>query len=81
MQEQQDCDRRSFVLAARGKANEGGSVRPHPNCLNLLDRMREGNLQARAIKDAGRWRLTELTLELPNQTNTSTSCRDGRKGE
>ncbi|MGB8734096.1 MAG: cytochrome c oxidase assembly factor Coa1 family protein [Candidatus Sulfotelmatobacter sp.] len=27
-------------------------------------RMRRGNLRARAIKDDGRWRLTELTLEL-----------------
>jgi hypothetical protein len=27
-------------------------------------RMRRGTLQARAIKDDGRWRLTELTLEL-----------------
>src|ERR1700676_4568152 len=34
-------------------------------------------LQARAIKDAGGWRLTELTLELlPNQTTISTACRD-----
>jgi hypothetical protein len=30
----------------------------------LLGRIRKGNLQARAIKDAGRWRLTELTVEL-----------------
>jgi len=27
-------------------------------------RMRSGNLRARAIKNGGRWRLTELTLEL-----------------
>jgi hypothetical protein len=27
-------------------------------------RMRRGNLRALAIKDGGRWRLTELTLEL-----------------
>ncbi len=27
-------------------------------------RMRRGSLRARAIKDDGRWRLTELTLEL-----------------
>jgi hypothetical protein len=26
--------------------------------------MRKGTLQARAIKDAGRWRLMEFTLEL-----------------
>jgi hypothetical protein len=64
MQEQQDYARWSFVLAARGKANEDGRVRPHPKCLDLLGRMRKGNLQARPIKDAGGWRLTELTLEL-----------------
>jgi hypothetical protein len=53
MQEQQDYARRSFVLAAREEANEDGRVRPHPKCLDLLGRMRKGNLQTGAIKDAG----------------------------
>jgi hypothetical protein len=54
------------------KTAELGLTQNARTCLNA-----KRKLQARAIKDAGGWRLTELTLELsPNQTNISTSCRD-----
>ncbi len=48
--------------------SEGKEQWGNPQTAEMLipvqGRMRRGNLRARAIKDGGRWRLIELTLEL-----------------
>ena len=48
--------------------SDGKTVLANPATAELLipvrGRMRRGNLRAKAIKDGGSWRLTELTLEL-----------------
>jgi len=48
--------------------SEGKEVWSNPATAEMLipvrGQIRTGNLRVRAIKDAGKWRLTELTLEL-----------------
>ena len=48
--------------------SEGKQVWSNPATAEMLipvrGQMRSGNLRARAIKEAGQWRLTELMLEL-----------------
>jgi hypothetical protein len=43
---------------------ELGSLAKSEMLIPVQGRIRSGNLRARAIKDGGRWQLTELTLEL-----------------
>ena len=49
-----------FSEGAWQLGNSGGGEELIP----VKGRMRRGNLRARGSKDGGRWRLTELTLEL-----------------
>lgn len=50
--------------------SEGRQVWSNPVTAEMLipvrGQIRSGNLRARAIKQDGQWRLTELTLELPS---------------
>jgi Cytochrome oxidase complex assembly protein 1 len=48
---------------SEGKEEWGNPARAEM-LIPVRGRMRKGNLRARAIKDGGRWQLTELTLEL-----------------
>jgi hypothetical protein len=48
---------------SEGKEEWGNPARA-AMLIPVRGRMRKGNLRARAIKDGGRWQLTELTLEL-----------------
>jgi hypothetical protein len=48
---------------SEGKVEFGNPVKAEM-LIPVQGRMRRGNLRARAMKDEGRWRLTELTLEL-----------------